>query len=309
MNNKRRILALIEIFRRYSDENHHLKYSEIVSLLKDRDIDLTCRQTLYSDIKILNDFGYNIEYDDGYYLLDAPFYLSEIKLLIDSLNSLIELNDYLINNISNKLYSFVSLYDEKYLRTLSFSSKHKKSSLLNHLEFIIEAIKNHCAIIITTRYNKDEKEIFPLFLHRENNHYYFYYHYPYSNKVYHYRFDTIKDLKPSDRKDEISIQKEAIIKQIIESTDSFSSNDKALINIKILNTDERTRERLINDFPSSIITAQGISIKVSINKVLFGKFVAYGKDILIENEDIKEDIMHIFLILPRIILCSLLVDV
>ena len=287
MNNKRRILALIEIFRRYSDENHHLKYSEIVSLLKDRDIDLTCRQTLYSDIKILNDFGYNIEYDDGYYLLDAPFYLSEIKLLIDSLNSLIELDDYLINNISNKLYSFVSLYDEKYLRTLSFSSKHKKSSLLNHLEFIIEAIKNHCAIIITTRYNKDEKEIFPLFLHRENNHYYFYYHYPYSNKVYHYRFDTIKDLKPSDRKDEISIQKEAIIKQIIESTDSFSSNDKALINIKILNNDERTRERLINDFPSSIITAQGISIKVSINKVLFGKFVAYGKDILIENEDIK----------------------
>lgn len=287
MNNKRRILALIEIFRRYSDENHHLKYSEIVSLLKDRDIDLTCRQTLYSDIKILNDFGYNIEYDDGYYLLDAPFYLSEIKLLIDSLNSLIELDDYLINNISNKLYSFVSLYDEKYLRTLSFSSKHKKSSLLNHLEFIIEAIKNHCAIIITTRYNKDEKEIFPLFLHRENNHYYFYYHYPYSNKIYHYRFDTIKDLKPSDRKDEISIQKEAIIKQIIESTDSFSSNDKALINIKILNNDERTRERLINDFPSSIITAQGISIKVSINKVLFGKFVAYGKDILIENEDIK----------------------
>lgn len=287
MNNKRRILALIEIFRRYSDENHHLKYSEIVSLLKDRDINLTCRQTLYSDIKILNDFGYNIEYDDGYYLLDAPFYLSEIKLLIDSLNSLIELDDYLINNISNKLYSFVSLYDEKYLRTLSFSSKHKKSSLLNHLEFIIEAIKNHCAIIITTRYNKDEKEIFPLFLHRENNHYYFYYHYPYSNKIYHYRFDTIKDIKPSDRKDEISIQKEAIIKQIIESTDSFSSNDKALINIKILNNDERTRERLINDFPSSIITAQGISIKVSINKVLFGKFVAYGKDILIENEDIK----------------------
>lgn len=287
MNNKRRILALIEIFRRYSDENHHLKYSEIVSLLKDRDIDLTCRQTLYSDIKILNDFGYNIEYDDGYYLLDAPFYLSEIKLLIDSLNSLIELDDYLINNISNKLYSFVSLYDEKYLRTLSFSFKHKKSSLLNHLEFIIEAIKNHCAIIITTRYNKDEKEIFPLFLHRENNHYYFYYHYPYSNKIYHYRFDTIKDIKPSDRKDEISIQKEAIIKQIIESTDSFSSNDKALINIKILNNDERTRERLINDFPSSIITAQGISIKVSINKVLFGKFVAYGKDILIENEDIK----------------------
>ena len=111
MNNKRRILALIEIFRRYSDENHHLKYSEIVSLLKDRDIDLTCRQTLYSDIKILNDFGYNIEYDDGYYLLDDPFYLSEIKLLIDSLNSLIELDDYLINNISNKLYSFVSLYD------------------------------------------------------------------------------------------------------------------------------------------------------------------------------------------------------
>ena len=287
MNNKRRILALIEILRKYSSENKHLKYSEIVTLLENMHIELTCRQTLYNDIKILNEFGYNVEYENGYYLLDAPFYLSEIKLLSDSLDSLSELYASFVESLKDKLYSFISLDDEKFIRTLDFSLPHKKTNLLNHLELILEAIKAKKSLIIETKYSKDKKEIFPLFLHRENNHYYFYYHYPFSDKLYHYRFDTIKKIIPGNSKDEISVLRSAIIKQIVESTNSFSLGDKALVNIKILRNDERISERLINDFPSAIITSKGISIKVSINNVFFSKLVAYGRDILIENEDIK----------------------
>ena len=87
MNNKKRILSLIQILKKHSSETKHLKYSEIAALMEEEGILLNSRQTLYSDIAILNEYGYNIEYEKGYYLLDAPFYLSEIKLLIDSINS------------------------------------------------------------------------------------------------------------------------------------------------------------------------------------------------------------------------------
>ena len=75
MNNKKRILSLIQILKKHSSETKHLKYSEIASLMEEEGIMLNSRQTLYSDIAILNEYGYNIEYEKGYYLLDAPFYL------------------------------------------------------------------------------------------------------------------------------------------------------------------------------------------------------------------------------------------
>ncbi|MGN1406682.1 MAG: hypothetical protein ACI4WM_10435, partial [Erysipelotrichaceae bacterium] len=177
MNNKKRILALIQILKKYSSESKHLKYSEIVSLLERENIVLNCRQTLYSDISILNEYGYNIEYDDGYYLLDAPFYLSEIKLLIDSINSLKELDKDRSDELKNKLLSFISEDDADFISELDYIESDNKDNLLIKLEMILNSIRNRQSIIVKTRYSNEENEIFPLFLHRENDHYYFYYHY------------------------------------------------------------------------------------------------------------------------------------
>ena len=83
-NNKNRLLKLLDILKRYSDMDHKLSLNEIASYLEEAGITIQNRKTLYDDFKVLSDYGFDIEYDNGYYLIDAPFSLSEIKIISDS---------------------------------------------------------------------------------------------------------------------------------------------------------------------------------------------------------------------------------
>ena len=121
----------------------------------------------------------------------------------------------------------------------------------------------------------------------ENDHYYVYYHYESKEKIYHYRFDSIRSIEPGSKKDEMNISKDKITEQIKLSSDSFLSGEKALVNIKILNHSKRIAERLLNDFPSGILTNEGICVRTAVNNMFYSKLCAYGKDIVILNEDIK----------------------
>lgn len=287
-NNKKRILALIEILRKKSDSVKRLKLDEIISELNKKDIEVNNRKTLYDDFKILNDFGFNVEYDNGYYLLDAPFNLSEIKIILDSINSLKNLDKNFLNDLNNKMYDYVSDNDQKLLERLNYVSKHSDSKLLQHMEDIIESIKNGTSIIVDIKNKVDKEEIFPVFLHRANDYYYFYYHYPNSNKLYHYRFDNVKNIKLTNNKDTINIQRKDIINTIEESSKSFSGGTSDTISIKLLKDDAKLIERFLDDFPSAIHTRDGFSLKININNVFYSKLVAYGSDIVIVNKDIAK---------------------
>ena len=80
---KQSLLALIEILKKHSDENHVLSIKDIQShLLNKYDIELD-RRTLYTSKELFRDFGYEIsEYDgNGYYLMERQFEKAEILLL------------------------------------------------------------------------------------------------------------------------------------------------------------------------------------------------------------------------------------
>ena len=129
-----------EICQKYSDEKNHLKLDQIVSLLEKEGVNVSNRKTLYDDFKILNEMGLDIEYENGYYLLEAPFNLSEIKIIQDSICSLRNLDDKLLNNLNNKLYSFISIEEEKLLEKLKYSNKHKDRKLIHRMQDILFAI-------------------------------------------------------------------------------------------------------------------------------------------------------------------------
>lgn len=284
-NNKKRLLTLIDILKKYSDMEHKLSLNEIVTYLEEEDIDISNRKTLYDDFKILSDCGLEVEYDKGYYLLEAPFSLSEIKILIDSLNSLKNLDNKVLQRIQDKLYSFVSIYEQDLLEKLEYHNKHKDAKFINRLEDTLEAIRSETTLIIQ-RKNKDEEEIGPLFLYRNNDYYYLYYHYLNSEKIYHTRFDNILNTKLTNNHDEITISRNKIINHIEESSNAFYSNKAETIEIKIINDSELLRNRLNDDFKNIIFTQDGFSIKASINNVFFSKLVAYGTDIKISDKDI-----------------------
>lgn len=290
-NNKKRILALIDILRKESNENKHLKLSQIVDLLYEYGINVDNRKTLYDDFKTLNECNINIEYDDGYYLLEAPFNLSEIKIIQDSIYSLKSLDNDFLESLNKKLYSFISKDEEKLLDELKYSNKHKNKKLLFKMEEILLAIRNRKAINVKRKNNKQEI-VFPIFLHRDNDYYYLYYHYENKDKLYHYRLDNISDVKIVDLIDSININKKKIIEKIETSSNSFSTGSIETIELKIINNSENIKERIENDFPNCIFTKDGCNIKANINSNFYAKVLAYGKDIQIQDKKIAQDYLN-----------------
>ena len=283
-NNKKRILYLIEILKKNSNFDRHLSLDEIISLLEHRNIRVDNRKTLYDDFKILNECGYNVEYDNGYYLLDCPFNLSEIKIIQDSINSLKNLDTSFKNDINNKLYSFISSDEEKLLEDIKYTNTQKAQKLLPKMEDILEAIKNHKMVSITTK-NNQIQDVFPIFIHRANDYYYFYFHYQDNNKIYHYRFDNIKDVLIKDAVDNINIPTKKIISHINESSNSFYTKETTKVNITF-KTDSNLIGRLSDDFPGIIINKDKATLFVSINQIFFSKILAYGNEIKISDETI-----------------------
>ena len=287
-NNKKRILYLIEILKKNSNFDKHLSLDEIISLLEHRNIRVDNRKTLYDDFKILNECGINVEYDNGYYLLDCPFNLSEIKIIQDSINSLKNLDTSFKNDINNKLYSFISSDEEKLLEKIKYTNTQKAQKLLPKMEDILEAIRTHKMISITTK-NNQTQDIFPIFIHRANDYYYFYFHYQDSNKIYHYRFDNIKDVLIKDTVDNINIPTKKIISHINESSNSFYTKETTKVNITF-KTDSNMGSNLIgrlsDDFPGIIINKDKATLFVSINQIFFSKILAYGNEIKISDETI-----------------------
>ena len=285
-NNKARILLLIKILRKNSNSEKHLKLNEICNLLENEGIKVDNRKTLYDDFKILNNYGINVEYDNGYYLLEAPFNLSEIKIIQDSIYSLKSIDKRLLDNLNNKLYSFISHDEEKLLETLKYTDKHKDKKFLQRMEEILEAIRLNKAVTIKRKNGKKE-EIFPVFVHRKNDYYYFYYHYENNEKLYHFRFDNINDVTLLDKVDNLNIKHKNIIDTIEASSNSYFKENASLVLIEILNDSNNLKQRILDDFPNAIETKAGFSIKISVNEIFFSKLLAYGDNIKIKDEDVS----------------------
>ena len=291
-NNKNRLLKLLDILKRNSDMDHKLSLNEIASYLEEAGITIQNRKTLYDDFKVLSDYGFDIEYDNGYYLIDAPFSLSEIKIISDSINSLKNLDNSFLNKLNSKLYSFISTNEEKTLKKLEYTNKHSDKKFINRLENTLDAINRNKTLIITRINKKDDEEICPIFLHRNNDYYYLYYHYLGNDKIYHLRFDNILNMSLTDNDNDIIISRSKIIDTINESSNSYYSNKAELIKFSIVNDSEYLRNRLMDDFGNIIFTNNGFSIKASINDAFFSKLASYSDDIKISDRTIANQYIN-----------------
>ncbi|MCR5626316.1 MAG: WYL domain-containing protein [Lachnospiraceae bacterium] len=83
-NKKMLNMLILEILKKYSDENHALSQQEIIRLLK-QNYDMECdRRSVKSNVLSLQELGYDISMDKGYRLMSRDFDDSELRILIDS---------------------------------------------------------------------------------------------------------------------------------------------------------------------------------------------------------------------------------
>lgn len=288
-NNSKRLFVLLNILKRETDEAHPLKTTELISKLNNEGIKVNNRKTLYNDFEVLKEAGFEVEYKNGYYLVDAPFTMSEIKIIVDSLNSLKNLDDVFLNKLNRKLYSYISIYDEKQLKSLEYHNSHLDKKFINRLEDSLYAIENHFSLKLDSTNGKSD-EIFPLFIHRDNDYYYLYYHYVNNDKIYHTRFDRISSLKILNNLDKINISKSTIIKNINASSNSYITGKTSIVNIEILKNKDFVIQKMNDDFKDIIVTNKGVSISINPNIIFYSKLCEYGDNIkIVSPTDIKKE--------------------
>ncbi|MBR3228153.1 MAG: hypothetical protein IKF68_06365, partial [Erysipelotrichaceae bacterium] len=129
---KQSVLALIEILRKYSDEEHILSIRDIQNHLSATyDISLD-RRTLYSHMDLLKDNGYEVStYEDngkGYYLMERQFEKGEVLLLCNAIHASHFISEKQSDELIRKLLDTQSRYQRSEFKDRVYMSNPLKTS-------------------------------------------------------------------------------------------------------------------------------------------------------------------------------------
>ena len=154
------ILWTLEILKKYSDINHHLKQNDIIRYME-RDYGVDCeRKAVARNISKLSEMGYEIEKDNGYYLAGREFEDSELRLLIDSVLASRHIPTSQSKELIGKLVNQSSTYFKKQVRHISNLDRMnhvKTTELFYNIEILNEAIDRKCQVSFF--YNKKDKNL------------------------------------------------------------------------------------------------------------------------------------------------------
>ena len=144
---KTSILAVYKVLEEFSDENHPLTRTEITDLIEKQYNITIDRRTLYRNIEMLINFGYDIsDYNEnkiGYYLKDRLFQHSEVLLLCNAVHASHFIPDKASKDLVNKLLSCQSRYKRNdYFKNVYLPNNKKKDNkqFLLNIEQISRAI-------------------------------------------------------------------------------------------------------------------------------------------------------------------------
>lgn len=140
---KPRVLCILKLLEKYTDENHQLTTSELSSLLE-KEYGLTVhRITLKKDIEALQPVGYDVieikSSQNKYFLGDRLFELPELKLLIDAIESSKFITQSKSEMLIDKIYQLASINQVKKLERKNYIVKKVKPNN-EQIYYIVDTI-------------------------------------------------------------------------------------------------------------------------------------------------------------------------
>lgn len=140
---KEKILAIIDILRELSDEEHPLTAGQIMNELNRCGLSAE-RKAIYSDIDLLIDKGYDIVKNPapakGYYLGERDFQLAEARLLIDAVQSAQFITESKTEDLICKIEHSMSKYQRESLRLQQVYIDHRNKNVNETVYYNIDAL-------------------------------------------------------------------------------------------------------------------------------------------------------------------------
>lgn len=216
INQKLKLLYIAKILEEKTDEEHPMSTQQLIAELAAKDISAE-RKSIYDDIAQLIDFGYDIntnksKINGGYYIASRHFEISELKLLVDSVQSSRFITLKKSRELISKLEKMTSVHEEASLKRNVYVQNRIKTdneSIYYVVNDIYNAMQNNKQISFLymdwnsnkkkiPRHNGERYVISPFALTIKEENYYLIAYDSAAEKIKHYRVDKIKDVALED---------------------------------------------------------------------------------------------------------------
>lgn len=212
-NKKMLNMLILEILRKYSDENHSLTQQEIIRLLR-QNYDMECdRRSVKNNVEYLKELGYEISTEKGYKLTDREFDDAELRILIDSVLFSKSISTRQAKGLIRKLQDLASnFFNAKVTHVSNLPELHRTQNkqAMYSLDTINDAISEKRKISFTyneigTDFKLHPKRdityiVNPYQIVANNGRFYLIGNYDKYDNVGHYRIDKMTDVKMLDEK-------------------------------------------------------------------------------------------------------------
>ena len=220
-NGKQKLFRLLEILMRYTDEDHGLSMSEIISKLNEYGISAE-RKSIYDDFFVLEELGIPIsktrDKKTRYYIDFCIFELPELKMLVDAIQSSKFITAKKSREIISKLEGFCSIHKSKELSRQVYVEDRVKTAnpaSIYTVDSVHSAINNDCKLkfhyfeydsLKNKKLRRDGKfySVSPLSLIWSEENYYLVAYEDESEKIKHFRIDKMIDVSVLDEKRTVS---------------------------------------------------------------------------------------------------------
>ena len=262
-----KLLHILEYLLENTDENHFVKNADIQKYLSNRGIGVDQR-TVVSDIKTLQDYGYEIEYDyreKAYHVISRDFELYQLQLLIDSVQSSKFIPQKEAKELSDKIKKLASRNDRILLERRNYVANRVRSlndSVFYHIDDIHSAIADGWKLSFhyftydlqkNKKYYKHGEDyvVSPYALiWNDDNYYLLAYH---AGKMKHFRVDKMDDIK--------------VVKTRREGVDAFKALKLTERSLKVFSmyggTEETITLRFSNHLIGVVLDRFGRDIRIS----------------------------------------------
>lgn len=209
---KLKLLQIAAYLYEKTDENHLVTTAELIAMLEREGFSAE-RKSVYSDIEALRSFGMDIQIvkgrNGGFALLTREFQLTELKLLVDAVQSSRFITQKKSFELIKKLENLVSVYERKDLERDVYivnRIKNDNESIYYSTDMIHEAMRRDRQIAFlyfnyapdkSKVYHNDKKPIrvSPFGLQFDSEKYYLIAYESTSGKIKHYRVDKMDSVE------------------------------------------------------------------------------------------------------------------
>ena len=212
-NQKLKLLYLLDIFQRETDEEHGITVPEIIERLKTLDINAE-RKSLYTDFEELTKYGVEIisqkkDKKVKYFMADRKFEIAELKMLVDSVLASKYISEKKTENLIKKIEGFASKYQAHELQRQVYiqgRTKTRNESVLYNVDAIHQAMGENKQISFEYFYWNSKKQkvnkksngelykVSPWALVLDQENYYLVAYDEAEAKIKHYRVDKMEKI-------------------------------------------------------------------------------------------------------------------